>query len=88
MEDRLQRAKTLIQEKKYDEARRLLTGMDHPTARKWLAKLDEMDDDPFDVSPVKSEAISSKAKRRMRGFKTRQRVFWVLAALSIGWILR
>lgn len=33
-------AKELIQEKKYTEARTLLKGIDHPTAREWEAKLD------------------------------------------------
>ena len=33
----------LILEKKYAEARALLRVMDHPTARKWEAKLDELD---------------------------------------------
>lgn len=89
MEEQLSRAKALIQAKQYDQARAILAGMDHPTARKWLAKIDEMDN-PFDVTPssVKSSGtIATKARRRMRGFKTRQRVFWVLAALSLGWIL-
>jgi hypothetical protein len=39
---RLQAARELIQQKKYAEARRILKGMDDPTAQKWLAKLDEI----------------------------------------------
>lgn len=39
---RLQAARELIQQKKYAEARRILKGMDDPTAIKWLAKLDEI----------------------------------------------
>lgn len=35
-------ARQLIQEKKYDQARALLETIDHPTAIKWLAKLDEI----------------------------------------------
>lgn len=35
-------AKELITEKKYDEARTLLRGIDDPVAKKWLAKLDEI----------------------------------------------
>ena len=42
-------AKEFIQEKKYDEARSILKTMDHPTATKWLAKLDEIDP-PFPVN--------------------------------------
>lgn len=33
-------ARELIQEKRYDEARVILQAISHPTARKWLAKLD------------------------------------------------
>ena len=40
--DKLQEAKQLIQQKKYDEARQLLRTVNHPTAQKWLAKLDEL----------------------------------------------
>jgi len=35
-------AKELINEKKYNEARLLLRGVDDPIAKKWLAKLDEI----------------------------------------------
>ncbi len=35
----LQQAQTLIKEKRYDEARKLLAKIDHPTARKWEQKL-------------------------------------------------
>ncbi len=40
--DKLQRAKDLIQVKRYDEARAVLKTVDHPTAQKWLQKLDEI----------------------------------------------
>lgn len=45
--DKMERAKTLIQQKKYGEARRLLEGIDHPTAQKWRDKIDDILDDPF-----------------------------------------
>lgn len=45
---KLQEAKLLIQAKQYDDARKLLESIDHPTAIKWLAKLDE-------IAPKKSE---------------------------------
>jgi hypothetical protein len=35
-------AKQFIQVKQYDQARALLETIDHPTAAKWLAKLDEI----------------------------------------------
>src|SRR5688572_15896043 len=39
----LQKAKALIQQKQYAQARKLLHGIpNNPTARKWLAKLDEI----------------------------------------------
>lgn len=87
MEDQLARAKVLIQAKQYDQARIILANLDHPTARKWLAKIDEMDD-PFGRSSQSSTKLpsSSNISGRMRGFKTRQRIFWVLALLAAGWM--
>jgi hypothetical protein len=41
----LERAKVHIQAKRYPQARAILNDIDHPTAAKWLAKLDEID--PF-----------------------------------------
>jgi hypothetical protein len=35
-------ARELIKEKKYDEARMILKGVDHPTAKQWLDKLDKI----------------------------------------------
>lgn len=45
----LSAAKDLIQKKRYAEARSLLKNINHPTADKWLAKLNEID--PEDVPP-------------------------------------
>lgn len=42
-EAKLVHARELIQQKRYDEARRLLKSIDHPTAVEWLAKLDVID---------------------------------------------
>jgi DNA-binding transcriptional ArsR family regulator len=39
-------ARELIKEKRYDEARAILRGIDHPTAREWLAKLDKLAPEP------------------------------------------
>lgn len=41
IKDQMLKARALIIEKRYDEARRILEKIDHPTARDWLAKLDE-----------------------------------------------
>jgi len=49
-------AKELIDEKKYDQARAILMTIDHPTAAKWLEKLDQ-------ISPVtKSSPIAANIK--------------------------
>lgn len=37
---KLQAAREYIQEQRYDDAARLLRGIDHPTARRWLARID------------------------------------------------
>lgn len=42
------RARELIQQKRYREARDLLRGVDNPQARDWIAKLDVRLDDPFE----------------------------------------
>lgn len=40
VKEQMLKAKALIQAKRYEEARKLLRQIDHPTAREWLAKLD------------------------------------------------
>lgn len=42
----MQAAQELIREKRYDEARKLLEGVDHPKAREWLGKLDALTPGP------------------------------------------
>lgn len=39
---KLEAAKELIKEKRYQEARSILEGVDHPTARLWLSRLDTL----------------------------------------------
>lgn len=41
-ESDLQKAKSLIQQKRYTEARKILKKLDDPTAKRWLTKLDEI----------------------------------------------
>ena len=53
-QEQLTAARDLIKAKQYQQARQVLKGVDHPTARTWLAKLDEIapegpEDDPFSV---------------------------------------
>jgi uncharacterized protein YoxC len=38
--ERMLEARQLIQQKRYDEARKILKTVDHPTAREWMRKLD------------------------------------------------
>lgn len=46
----LETARSLIQQKKYKDARKLLNTIpDDPTARKWLARLDEISPEPVNV---------------------------------------
>lgn len=48
-------AKELINEKQYDQARAILLTIDHPTAQKWLEKLDQ-------IAPVSNRLSSLNAK--------------------------
>jgi len=42
IKDQMLVAKSLIQQKRYDEARAILNTIQHPTAQKWLAKLEQI----------------------------------------------
>lgn len=47
-QDRLTQARDLIQQRRFNEARQMLAGLDHPTAQQWLQRLDEVElGDPF-----------------------------------------
>ena len=56
---KMQAAKELIQEKKYDEARNILATVDHPTAREWEKKLDKLD--------LPSEKVAQKSHSESKG---------------------
>lgn len=60
-------ARELIKEKRYPEARAILKTIDHPTAREWLAKLDE-------VAPEKKESRLGTLLLPRRG---RSRLYWI-----------
>jgi len=61
--EKLQRARELISAKEYRQAREILTGMEHPTAVKWLQKLDEIElGDPFDTPSSSSPYASSDSR--------------------------
>jgi hypothetical protein len=74
---KMQAAKELIQEKKYDDARKILATVDHPTAREWEAKLDRLSP-PATPTPTRSN--------RTRGIRIWRNIWAVLALLSFGWI--
>jgi hypothetical protein len=40
---KMEAARELIREKRYDEARAILRTIDHPTARQWLGKIEQID---------------------------------------------
>lgn len=68
-------AKQLIQEGNYDAARALLKTVTHPTATKWLRRIDELDPPfPENTPPRKSEREkyykreNRRAKRRAKAF--------------------
>lgn len=57
-------ARELIKEKRYDEARAILREIDHPTAREWLAKLDQIAPVPVESPapiPPSTEPVPSPA---------------------------
>ena len=63
-------ARELIAEKKYDEARRVLAAIDHPTAREWEAKLDRLDP-PIAPFPAGAPPATAAPKVKRRGCSTR-----------------
>lgn len=57
--NKMLRAKHLIQSKQYAEARDILTKIDHPTAKHWLARIDEITD------PVKRPSRNTRLLKRV-----------------------
>lgn len=60
IKDQLQQASTLIRAKRFEEARALLVNIDHPKAKEWLAKLNQMG--PTQASSTKSPVQSTSSK--------------------------
>ncbi len=61
--ERMFQARNFIKNKQYAEARPLLEQVDHPKAREWLAKIDEIElDDAFEVnvSSLPSPSLSTQ----------------------------
>src|SRR6266540_2030811 len=87
-------AKELIQEKQYDEARRILATVDHPTAREWEKKLDRIAPTavvPPAPPPAEPYQFPTWQPSYMQPDTTRGLRIWhnawgVLVLLSFGWI--
>lgn len=67
-------ARNLIKSERYSEARHILKNLDNATARKWMAKLDEID--PFDFSHVPQSQTAQALQIPM------QTIMFVLVALG------
>jgi hypothetical protein len=52
IKQQMQQARTLIESKRYDEARRILEGIDHPKAVEWLARLPSAKSKPIRTGGV------------------------------------
>jgi hypothetical protein len=52
--EQMQKAKTFIQQKRYDDARALLITIDHPKAELWLNRLNQMGNGTIQPSSDKS----------------------------------
>lgn len=61
VKEKLTKARDLIQDKRYDEARAILRTVDHPTALEWLSKIDQIAPIPAAVSRPASQAAGSRA---------------------------
>lgn len=67
-------AKELIQEHKYDEARGILKTINHPTAKKWLRRIDELDPPFPEPAPRrKSEQKFEKSVEQEKYYKRENR---------------
>ncbi|KAA3654097.1 MAG: hypothetical protein DWQ04_34780 [Chloroflexi bacterium] len=69
--EKMLKARELIQNKQYLDAREILYTVNHPTAQKWLTKLDEIDppdlpDDPFAPIPEVDNTITPSTTTPLR----------------------
>ncbi|HML25039.1 MAG TPA: hypothetical protein PKD09_25520 [Aggregatilinea sp.] len=74
VKEQMLRARELIQQKQYDEARLLLMTIDHDKAREWLAQLDRIQQKQPTPQPVVSQPVAPqpvnvtvKEKRKVPG---------------------
>lgn len=61
---KMQAARELIREKKYDEARNLLEAVDHPTATKWISKIDTLLAAQSDNKPIVDNLNKLSSRRK------------------------
>jgi cytoskeletal protein RodZ len=80
----------VIQSGDYEFARRLLRDIDHPKAREWLNKLDEIDPDPAFPEAPKSQGRWEKnvqvKKPRLPKFRWAIWLFLIVIAIGIQWL--
>lgn len=85
-------AKELIQDGDYDAARAILKTIDHPTAHKWLKRVDKLDP-PFPENGVsqnsEQEKYYKRENRRARLRNVGDGIYLIIMALFIfgAWLL-
>jgi hypothetical protein len=86
----LQRAKELIQSRRYNDAQALLITIDHPTAKQWLARLKDMSIVSSRPDPAKLQAINDQIESRQSQKNAATIVFifcLLLSPIGIGIVL-
>jgi hypothetical protein len=73
-------ARELISEKKYDEARRILATVDHPTAREWEVRLNEVD------PPIAPFPVTTLTKPKRKSSRLGCALLIVFAVIFFIWI--
>lgn len=86
-QEQLERAKALIKAKQYSKARRILEPLNHPTAEKWLAKLDDIDPFPADEPAPKLNLKKTPAKPQPKRATRRDIILVIAAVISIPIII-
>ena len=77
--EQMQRAKTLIQSKRYDDARALLITIDHPKADVWLTRLNQMG--PATVAAAPQPAAADKSFTAQLFITILLLLFWAIPGL-------
>ncbi len=72
--EKMNRARGLIQAKRYDEARAILVTVDHPVARQWLDRLDK-------IAPAQTGPARAAPDRASSGSNTERLLYTALIAI-------